>query len=167
MPMQFDDYMIKVTIDEDYAGRRVLEEAEKRWNHGIDRAPEFVGRPSVEIDYLSGTREIERAVVTFEHPSGRVTRVVNTPLRTVYLKAGSGYVHQPDWGHGVYQGELKVEGKVYDLSTPEKRKEWAFLNETLCRFELDTGEVGWGMHENLCVGVYEPNGFMTGDAVAP
>jgi hypothetical protein len=167
MPMQFDDFMIKVTIDEDYAGNRVLEEAEKRWNHGIDKEPEFVGTPSVDIRYLPGTREMERALVTFTHPSGRALRCVNTPLRTVYLKAGSGYIYQPDWGHGVWQGELKAEGLTYDLSTPEKRKEWAFLNETLCRFELDTGEVGYGMHENLCVGVYQPAGFMTGDAVAP
>jgi hypothetical protein len=37
----------------------------------------------------------------------------------------------------------------------------------LCRFELGTGEVGYGMHENLLSGVHRPTGFLTPDAVAP
>jgi hypothetical protein len=41
------------------------------------------------------------------------------------------------------------------------------LNETLCRFETATGEVGYGMHENMLMGVYKPSGFLTADAVAP
>ena len=71
------------------------------------------------------------------------------------------------WGHGVYQGPLKVEGLVHDLADPEERRKYAVLNETLCRFELDTGEVGYGMHENMLVGIYRPSGFLTPDAVAP
>ena len=56
----------------------------------------------------------------------------------------------------MYQGALKVEGLVHDLSDPEERRKYAVLNETLCRFELSTGEVGYGMHENLLAGIYRP-----------
>ena len=37
----------------------------------------------------------------------------------------------------------------------------------LCRWELSTGEIGYGMHENACSGVYHPYGFDTPEAVAP
>ena len=47
------------------------------------------------------------------------------------------------------------------------RRKYAILNETLCRFELSTGEVGYGMHENMLVGIYRPTGFDTPEAVAP
>ena len=87
--------------------------------------------------------------------------------RTLHLAAGSGYVNLDGWGQGVYQGPLKVEGLVHDLSDPEERSRYAVLNETLCRFELSTGEVGYGMHENLLAGIYRPSGFLTPDAVAP
>ena len=53
------------------------------------------------------------------------------------------------------------------VATPRTRRRYAILNETLCRFELATGEVGYGMHENLLVGIHRPSGFLTPDAVAP
>ena len=40
-------------------------------------------------------------------------------------------------------------------------------NPALSRFELDTGEVGYGLHENMVVGTYLPHGFDSFDAVAP
>ena len=167
IPMQFEDFMIKVFIDEDSDGNRKVEESARIWNFGIDKEPEPMGRPDLDIEYIPGTRELQRVVVRMAHPSGKEVRVVSTPLRTLYLFAGSGYRVDPDWGHGIYQGPLKVEGLTYDMSTPELRKPYTGLHETLCRFELDTGEVGYGMHENLILGVYRPHGFHDPFAVAP
>ena len=86
---------------------------------------------------------------------------------TVYLAAGSGYIPQPDWSHGMYQGELKVEGKTFDVSTQEARAALGPLYETLSRYELSTGEVGYGLLENLVVGTYRPHGFNDPGAQAP
>ena len=120
------------------------------------------------IDYLPGTREMRSATVTVPRlPRRQQITVTNTPLRTLYLAAGSGYVNLDGWGHGVYQGELKVEGLVHDLSDPEERRKYAYLNETLCRFETDTGEVGYGMHENMLIGIHHPTGFHTPETQAP
>ena len=99
--------------------------------------------------------------------SGKAMEVRATPLRTVYLAAGSGYIPQPDWAHGMYQGPLKIEGKTYDVSTAEARAALGPLYETLCRFELSTGEVSYGLLENLVVGTYHPHGFVSPGAVAP
>ncbi len=167
IPAQFDDFMLKVFFEEDENGKRMIEESKKVYNLGIDKEDELMGTPRHEFTYKSGTREIEKAVIRFAHPSGREISMTHTPLRTVYLAAGSGYLPSGDWGHGMYQGALKVEGLTWDLSDPAMRKQISLLNETLCRFELSTGEVGYGMHENLCIGVYKPNGFHTPEAVAP
>lgn len=167
MPMQFGDFMLKVFFEEDADGNRFLEESAKVYNFGIDREPEPMGSPHHHFTYKSGTRELEKAVIRFDHPSGEEVSVEVTPLRTVYLAAGSGYVPSEDWGHGCYKGEIVVEGLTYDMSDPEVVKQYAFLNETLCRFDLSTGEVGYGMHENMCIGVYRPYGFETPADVAP
>jgi hypothetical protein len=167
LPMQFDDFMIKVMVDEDCDGRRMQEEAMKVWNFGSDAPRDPMGRPEIAMTYHSGTREMAKSVVTL-HPPGRpALHSVNTPLRTVYLAAGSGYRPDADWGHGTWRGERVVQGLVHDMSTQALRTPWSFLNETLCRFELDTGEVGYGMHENLCFGIHRPSGFDTPEAVAP
>ena len=167
IPMQFDDYMLKVFFEEDALGHRFIEESKKIYNRGLDKADELMGTPRHQFTYKSGTRELEKAVIRFAHPSGQEISVTNTPLRTVYLAAGSGYLPAGDWAHGMYQGKLKVEGLSWDISDPSVRKQISILNETLCRFELSTGEVGYGMHENLCIGVYKPYGFDTPESVAP
>jgi len=139
------------------------------WNLDAKHEPEVeeLGRPDVVIDYLPGTREMRGATVTVPDVDGRPITVTNTPLRTLYLAAGSGYVNTDGWGHGVYQGPLEIQGLVHDLSDPEVRRKYAILNETLCRFELSTGEVGYGMHENMLVGIYHPTGFETPETMAP
>jgi hypothetical protein len=161
--------MLKVQIDQDADGNRLVEESMRVWNSelGRDDPVEHLGRPEVVIDYLPGTREMRGATVTVPDAAGTTITVRNTPLRTLYLAAGSGYVNLDGWGHGVYQGPLEVEGVVHDLSDPETRRTYAILNETLCRFETDTGDVGYGMHENMLVGVHHPTGFHSADAVAP
>ncbi|MEE8581934.1 MAG: hypothetical protein V3T33_10135 [Myxococcota bacterium] len=167
IPMQFDDYMIKVFFEEDAEGKRLMEEATRVYNIGMDKENEVLGTPRHQFTYRSRTRELEKAVITFSRPAGEELSVTNTPLRTVYLAAGSGYVPSADWGHGMYQGELAVQGLTYDLADPAVRKQISLLNETLCRFDLSTGEVGYGMHENLCIGVYRPYGFDSPESVAP
>ncbi len=167
LPMQFDDHMIKVQVDQDADGHRHVEEAARVWNVDQNRPNEELGRPEIDMEYHSGTREMSGATVRTSAPDGTPIVVRNTPLRTLYLAAGSGYVNDGTWGHGVYQGPLKVEGLTHDLSDPEERRRYAILNETLCRFETATGEVGYGMHENMLIGVYRPTGFLTPETVAP
>jgi hypothetical protein len=167
IPAQFDDFLLKVFFEEDADGTRLIEESKKIYNLGLDKEPEVMGTPRHEFTYQSGTRELEKAVIRLAHPSGEEISIINTPLRTVYLAAGSGYLPSPDWGHGVYQGPLVVQGLTWDIGDPAVRKQISLLNETLCRFDLSTGEVGYGMHENLCIGVYRPNGFDTPESVAP
>ena len=126
-----------------------------------------MGSPRFEYRYRSGSREIEGVTVHVEDPNGKPLTIEATPLRTLYLAAGSGYVPQPDWVHGMYQGELEVQGLTYDLSTAAERAKYGPLYETLSRYELSNGKVGYGLLENLVVGTYHPHGFDDPGAVAP
>ena len=123
--------------------------------------------PQIEIDYISGTREMKEARTVLPNPDGDDIRIRSVPQRTVYLAAGTGYMPRDGWGHGFYQGQNVVQGMSFDFSTQEKRTEYAGLNETLCRLELDSGEVSYGMHENMCIGIYKPCGFDKPDTMAP
>ena len=164
IPMQFEDYMIKVFMQEDHEGNRLMEEAVKVYHYGGQEEREDLGKPTHDIQFKAGTREIEKAVISFSESDLVVT---NTPLRTNYLAAGSGYAPTPEWAHGMYQGELVVQGLTFDMSDPDVFASMQGLNETLCRFDASNGDVGFGMHENALSGIYRPYGFETPEAVAP
>ena len=148
-------------------GNRTIEESVRIPSLEAGGEPQLMGSPQFEYRYRSGSREIEGVTVKVDDPDGKPLTIEATPLRTLYLAAGSGYIPQPDWSLGMYQGELKVEGLTYDLSTPEARAQYGPLYETLSRYELSSGQVGYGLLENLCVGTYYPHGFDNPGAVAP
>jgi hypothetical protein len=167
IPLQLPDRLLKLFVEEDRDGKRLVEESACVRGFAQGGRVEPMGRPELRFEYRSGTRELTRATVLVDDPEGKALRIEATPLRTVYLAAGSGYIPQPDWVHGMYHGALVVQGVSYDLATPEARARWGPLYETLCRFELSTGEVGYGLLENLVVGSYHPHGFAHPGALAP
>jgi hypothetical protein len=167
VPLQLDDCLLKLFAEADQHGVRMVEESVRIPTFAAGGEVEQMGRPEFGYVYKPGTRELEKAVIELEDHKGKPLRIDATPIRTVYLAAGSGYIPQPDWALGMYQGALKVEGRTYDFSTPEERAKYAPLYETLCRYDLSTGEVGYGLLENLVVGVYHPHGFDSPGAMAP
>ncbi len=167
IPLQLDRGMIKVMFDADYAGTPKVEESVFVPAFGQSGEIREYGSPQIEVDYLSGTREMKAARTRLAGEHGDDLVITSIPQRTVYLAAGTGYLPTEDWGHGFYRGPAVTEGLTFDLSTQEKRSQYAVLNETLCRFELSTGEVSYGMHENMCIGVYKPHGFDEPAKMAP
>ncbi len=167
IPLQLDRGMFKVMYDADYAGNVRVEEAAFIPALGEPGEIQKFGTPEIEIEYLSGTREMKSARTTLRSEDGEDVLITSLPQRTVYLAAGTGYLPSEDWGHGFYKGQSVVEGMTFDMSTQEKRSQYAVLNETLCRFELSTGEISYGMHENMCIGIYQPHGFDEPGKMAP
>tara|TARA_B110000444_G_scaffold248561_1_gene272582 strand:- start:883 stop:1989 length:1107 start_codon:yes stop_codon:yes gene_type:complete len=167
IPMQFENYLLKLFVEENMKGERLVEESVRVNNFKHGGAIEQMGRPEHKFTFKSGTRELSAAVLEFSDPEGNQMKVKATPLRTVYLAGGTGYIAKTDWAHGMYQGPLKVEGLRFDVGDPAVRAELGPLYETLCKFELNSGEVTYGMLENLIVGMCSSYGFDTWDAVAP
>ena len=167
IPLMLDDCLIKLFKEEDQDGNTLVEESVRIATHDNGGGVEQMGSPTFDYQYKSGTRELESAVIRVTDPGGKEIEIRATPLRTVYLAAGSGYIPQPDWVHGMYQGPLKVEGRTYDVSTPEARAALQPLYEVLCRFDVSTGQVGYGLLEALSVGTHKPTGMNDPGAVAP
>ena len=167
VPLHLDDRLLKIFKEEDQYGNTIVEESVMI--HDIDHggAVEQMGSPRFDYTFESGSRHIERPVIEVEDPQGKPLRMVGTPLRTIYLAAGTGYIPNAGWVHGAYQGELKVERVDTPVATLEDRNALGPIYETLCRWELSDGRVGYGMCEHLVVGVHEPTGFKTPGEMAP
>ena len=112
-PVQFEDHAILCIVQEDGAGRRLMEEAVRVWPDGTS---EYLGRPSYEPAYAEGTRDVVSARIGFSPPGGKPFDMEATLVLPVHLMVGTGYGLEPDWRHGMYQGrDLVVQGVGFQL----------------------------------------------------
>jgi hypothetical protein len=154
-PMQFDDHCLYFSVQERPDGRRILQEASRVSAFAAGGGEvEDLGRPDHELHFVEGSREIESGTLHLGDTTVRVT-----PLHRLHVGIGTGYGFDPDWRHGMYQGPLKVEGKVWDLGTDDGRKAMWGLCDSAARFELDDGTVGHGLFEYMVFGPHERYGF--------
>jgi hypothetical protein len=160
VPMQFDDHSILYMVNEHADGTRVLEEATRIWADP-DRAPEYLGRPEHSAVVTPGTRHIESSTLSFPDAPDGAFEIQVTPLLDCWLMLGTGYGLEADWRHGMYQGELVVQGQQVDY---EKDKDRLFgLVDQVGRFEqrggVASGAVGHGLHEFFFIGEFEKYGL--------
>jgi hypothetical protein len=153
-PMQFPDSSILVMAQERADGTRVLEEATQVFPSGDVRPPEPLGSPRHELSFVSGTRM--PCAATLRLGTSSVDVEVLLPL---HIGIGTGYSHEADWRHGMYQGELVVQGVHHDLTTEQGRAALWGLVDCVARFTRDDGVVGYGLFEFGCFGPYARYGF--------
>jgi hypothetical protein len=163
-PMQFRDFSIVYILNETDEGDRPTEEAVRIWGDPA-REPEWLGRPEFEHTLVPGTRMVSSSVLSFPDAPAGGFDVKVTPLTHVYITVGTGYGMEEDWGHGMYQGPLVVQGVEHDMDELEK---WAWYGvvDHVARFE--TGDtVGYGLHEHGFFGAFRKYGLARGDDTAP
>lgn len=156
-PMQFDDHSIIYICNEHNDGERVLEEAVRIWRDP-DKAPEWLGRPEHDHVIEPGTRLIKSSVLSFpEAPEGHFDVEVEH-MTNLYFMVGTGYGIDADWRHGMYQGELVVQGLHYDL---EKDAATMFGGvDNAAKFTIrQSGQVGYGLHEFFFIDSFERYGM--------
>ena len=76
----------------------------------------------------------------------------------------------PEWGHGLFHGELATNFEVYDTAAISGADPAYFHVQAICDAELSDArgsERGKGVLEQLVVGAYEPYGFRELFDVAP
>lgn len=150
--MQFPDFSVLAILQEDQHGRRSLEQAVRVWPEGSRRDPEDLGHVDHDLVFAGeGSRSVEHATLTFASPEHGTVIVSAHPLAASYLSLGTGYGMEADWRHGVYQGDLVVQERSYDLGDEQVRKHSYGLVDNLARFEMD-GAVGYGLFENAVLG---------------
>ena len=105
---------------------------------------------------MKGTRRVDKATLSFSDSDLRIDVDVQLPN---YLGLGTGYGVEQDWRHGMYQGDLVVQHKTYDVTSPDVQPMLPFgVVDSVARFDCG-GDIGWGLFEFACVGRHEPSGF--------
>jgi len=146
-PFRMEDHAMVLICQERGDGSRVLEEAVRLWPDG---RVEHLGRPEHDLTWddegpgLFGL--VERGTIHLGDVEVEVEQ-----LLPVHVGVGTGYGFDGDgWKHGAYQGELTVQGKVWDLATDEGRAAMFGIVDGVARFSY-AGQVGYGLLEHLYV----------------
>ncbi|GAB2633494.1 hypothetical protein ABI214_14920 [Prescottella soli] len=172
--MQFEEFSIVAIMQEDRHGRRIIEDATRVWTDRT-REPEWLGRPEHDLTFVPGTREVSHASLEFHRPGGygkpdEVLTVACEPVLPHYLGVGTGYGLEQDWRHGMWQGELVVQGLREKVADIEPWKKLFCPVDNLARFTLtEDGEthVGSGLLEVGIIGPCDRYGFTGAADVAP
>lgn len=158
-PMQFDDFSIIYIVNEHNDGSRVLEEAVRVWKDP-EREPEWLGRPEHYHDVAvkqAYTTFISGSELRFPEAPGGELRVKITPLTHVWVMVGTGYGLEADWKHGMYKGPLCQQHFSLDMEADQARM--LGLCDNAARYELSSGEVGYGLFEYGFFGSFDRYGI--------
>lgn len=164
VPLQFDDHMLVVIVQENPDGHRTLNNATRVFSDGrVDQ----LGWPRVEIAYRSGTRHPESARIHLTEPSGEPLVVDVETLGFVPLTVGAGYGGDPEWQHGRWMGRNWSLSTEYDCTddTIVGRLPYSTIDH-VARATCN-GQVGWGMFEHAVMGRHDPTGFKDWFDLAP
>lgn len=164
-PCNFEDGGLFFHTNDDELGRPWNRRA--LWLGDGEREAEFGGfaEASCAIRWKSGARHASAATLDF----GADGKVTIAPKREFFM-LGLGYTH-PTWGHGVNQGELKVEREDFvaadlDRATPQHLHVQALSDVTYVDGAGRTRK-GRGVFEQLAIGPHAPSGFASILDMAP
>jgi len=163
-PMQFSDHSVLYICNETDEGERVLEEAVRVWSDP-ERKPDFLGRPEWQHSFVSGTRIQTHSTIRFPHSPGGAFAVECTPLTHCCIAVGTGYGMEQDWGHGMYQGELVVQGLERKHDEIVGLGQYGVVDH-VARFEYPGG-VGHGLYEHGYFGAFRKCGMKDAGSGAP
>jgi len=158
-PMQFDDHAIFYILNETDAGERPLEEAVRVWSDPA-RPAEWLGRPEHTHVLVPGTRIVSSSTIRFPDAPDGPLDVAVTPLTRAFIAVGTGYGMEQDWRHGMYQGDLVVQGLDYDEDEIAPLGQYGVVDH-VARFEY-AGHTGYGLHEHGFFGPFRRYGMKDG-----
>jgi hypothetical protein len=156
-PVRFEDEAMVTIIQERSNGERMLQDAHRVYPIGSGRDADWLGRPEHELRFAPGSRSVTGATLSYFGAHGKKTAEVEVETLMAFpLLLGSGYGLEPDWKHGMYQGELVIQGQSIPPADPSYSN-WA-LTEYAAKFTCN-GKVGYGMLECAVSGPHEQYGF--------
>lgn len=162
-PMRFDDGGLYVIVQERPDGSRLLESAVRSPRFADGGEPEPLTLVGYDLDCEPGTRTVRQARLRAQAPDGDPVEVTATPLLPMHIGVGTGYGLDADWRHGMYQGELEVQGVVHDLRTEQGRSAMWGIVDAVARFERSDGATGYGLFEYLLLGPHQRFGLKAFD----
>lgn len=121
-----------------------------------DPGAEPVAGMEYDVEYIAGTRRIQRAKFRLKERSGATQEIELDPMLCFRMK-GIGYSH-PEWGHGKWKGDLAMAGESWRC---EDVDEHALENQHIQQVvrARSNGEQGIGVLEQILLGPHSPSGF--------
>lgn len=108
------------------------------------------------VTYVPNTRLARSAEIDLVDIDGHTSTIALDPILKFQMK-GLGYGH-PQWGQGMWKGELEIGGESFDPSTLEPlARENVHVQQVVRARQGD--RTGIGVLEQLCFGPYRPSGF--------
>lgn len=156
-PINFDDVCVHFDVNEDGEGRRWHANGNlARVGAFGDDAIEYTKTVAQRITWRTGTRRAARAAIELV-PHGKPPVVIDLDPILTFQMRGLGYL-DPEWGHGLWKGELAVGGDVWTLADLDPLDPRHLHVQQLCRARMD-GREGLGVLEQLVLGPHAPSGF--------
>jgi hypothetical protein len=160
-PISFGDFSVITIVQEEADGNRLMESAVRVWADP-ERGTEWLGRPEHDLRFASGTRDVVGATLTFHRPGRAVTTIEAELLTPSHIAIGTGYGLDADWRHGMWQGDLVVQGVRKKVSEFDPMLKMFGVADIFSRFTYtdDAGTVhGKGLFEVGTIGPHEQYGF--------
>jgi hypothetical protein len=162
-PLNFDDGCTHLGINEHGDGRKwhqngrvipLLEgpDASLTDESGVER----MASVDHEIKWAKGTRRAASARLWLRPEQGEPRAIELEPILNFQM-VGIGYGH-PEWGHGVWKGELATGGERTRLADLDPLDPRHLHVQALCRARMGARR-GIGVLEQLVIGPHAPSGF--------
>ena len=161
-PLNFDTFSTHFDVNELYDG--------KRWHQAGFVSPVITdksaepGEAMQSVDYhvewLPGSRSAEHFEIVMTPWKGEPTTIRLEPLFHFHM-LGLGYFH-PEWGHGVWKGELAVGGERWDLPVDDPNAPHHVHIQAIVKATTSGGlgeHEGLGILEQLAIGRHTPTGL--------
>ena len=157
-PLHFEDRLVLYDVAADGEG--------EPWHESGfvvlpgESEPEAMRATDSRIELRPGTRHARRATIRLRRKNGSEIEIELEPLGQFYM-SGLGYFH-PEWGHGVYKGELAVGFDRLEIASVNEAEPIAQHVQAIVRARLREGDVerdGTGVLEQLVLGPHAPSGF--------
>ncbi len=166
-PMQFDDHAVLYMCHQENDGERPLEEAVRIWADP-EKPTEWLGKPEWAHTTIPGTRLLSASTITFEDTK---TVISAKPLLTNFVSIGTGYGIDADWRHGMYQGELVVQGIDTTVEEIKGLGQYGVV-DAVGEFTYEgpdtfAGKVGYGLYETGFFGAFDALGLADRGMVFP
>lgn len=168
VPLDFEDRCTQFNTFEDPQGRpaqlaAVVQPAYAEPSlipPGQDHGLREMRSAALEVRWKPGTRHPDGGTITMQDDDGATWRVEMHALATLLTK-GLGY-HHPEWGHGMWRGELSLGHEQLRLDGLDPLRPDHVHVHQLVRAELrapDGERSGIGLLETMCFGPHAPSGF--------
>jgi hypothetical protein len=162
-PINFEGFTTHFDVNEHFDGRRWHETGMvalvPTGNDALE-PPEAMRAVDYRLRWRPGTRAAASCEIDMIPWAGEPSTITLEPLYDFHM-LGIGYTH-PEWGHGVWKGELEVGGDRWDLPVDDLTAAHHVHIQTLVK-ATTSGAVGvhegLGVLEQYVVGRHDPSGL--------